>query len=119
MSVNLTLEIINGKWKPFILCYLGDHDMRNGELLRKLPNISQKVLTQQLRELERDGIVRRKNYDSMPPKVEYSLTSRGRSLQNILVELSKWGEERVQELNENGSNIIIGCKSNHIMHDCD
>ena len=115
MGINLTLKIISGKWKPSIICYLGARERRNGELRRHLSGISQKVLTQQLRELEEDGIVKRTNYGTVPPKVVYSLTKSGYSLRHILVDLSIWGERKAKEFNDNGNNITIETTSDLIM----
>ena len=89
-SMELTLDIIGGKWKPIIIWHLGDKTMRFNELKRKLPNITQKMLTQQLRSLEENELVNRKIYAQMPPKVEYSLTDYGRSLLPILSTLCIW-----------------------------
>ena len=89
--VETTLGIIGGKWKPLILYYLIQGTCRFNELRRRLPPITQQMLTQQLRELERDGIVRRQVYAEVPPKVEYSLTDLGRSLEPILLAMLAWG----------------------------
>lgn len=107
MGINLTLSIIAGKWKPSIICKLGIHQFRNGELLREISGISQKVLTQQLRELEADGIVKRTSYGTVPPKVVYSLTEDGQSLRKFLVALSEWGEQKAVKLNKAGHQIKI------------
>ncbi len=97
-SVELTLRIIGGKWKPIILFYLHKNGTRRfGELKKHMPNITQKMLTQQLRELEADGMVSRRVYPEVPPKVEYSLTKTGKSVGPILEQLCGWGrayEER-------------------------
>ncbi|HSJ03171.1 MAG: winged helix-turn-helix transcriptional regulator [Verrucomicrobium sp.] len=85
-----TLEVIGGKWKPIILHYLNEAPCRTGELSRLIPHASSKMLTQQLRELERDGIVKRKVYHQVPPKVEYSLTQRGESLRPIILAMGEW-----------------------------
>jgi DNA-binding HxlR family transcriptional regulator len=90
-SMELTLELIGGKWKPLIIWYLAENTMRFNELKRALPNITQKMLTQQLRGLERNGLVNRHIYTEIPPKVEYSLTSEGKSLLPILESLRQWG----------------------------
>jgi DNA-binding HxlR family transcriptional regulator len=90
-SIELTLHLIGGKWKVLILHYLGEKNMRFGELKRELPQITQKMLTKQLRELEQDGIVNRFVYNQVPPKVEYSLSDVGKSLLPILTTLSDWG----------------------------
>ncbi|NJM07416.1 helix-turn-helix transcriptional regulator [Candidatus Gracilibacteria bacterium] len=91
--VEVTLDIIGGKWKQLILYYLLQGTKRFNELRRMMPNVTQQMLTTQLRELERDGIVHRKVYAEVPPKVEYSLTERGRSLEPILLAMLAWGEE--------------------------
>ena len=78
--VKATMEIIGGKWKPIILYYLKDGTQRFGELQRLIPHITKKMLTQQLRELEWDKIIERKVFHQVPPKVEYSLSKYGKSL---------------------------------------
>ncbi len=90
-SMELTLGLIGGKWKPLIIWYLAENTMRFSELKRALPNITQKMLTQQLRALEESGLVNRHIYAEIPPKVEYSLTSAGKSLLPILKSLTQWG----------------------------
>lgn len=89
----LATDIIGGKWKALVLWCLKDSVKRNGELKRLIPNISQKMLTQQLRELEDSGIVNRIVYPVVPPKVEYKLTPMGEKLMPILLELHDWGKE--------------------------
>jgi DNA-binding HxlR family transcriptional regulator len=89
--VAVALEVIGGKWKPLILYQLRDGPMRFGELRRVVPQATQKMLTQQLRELERDGIINRKVYAVVPPKVNYSLTSYGQSLKPLLGLMCDWG----------------------------
>ena len=90
--VEVTLDAIGGKWKPAIVHYLLQDKKRFGELRRLMPKATHQMLTLQLRELERDGIVRRQIYAQVPPKVEYSLTERGRSLGPILRVMHEWGE---------------------------
>ncbi|AAS96896.1 winged helix-turn-helix transcriptional regulator [Nitratidesulfovibrio vulgaris] len=91
-SLELTLQVIGGKWKPIILWRIGqDGVLRFSELRRILPNITQKMLTQQLRELEADGMVHREVYPQVPPRVEYSLTELGRTLMPVLEHLILWG----------------------------
>jgi DNA-binding HxlR family transcriptional regulator len=87
------INVIGGKWKPVVLHMLSEETMRFGELKKNIPPISQKMLTQQLRELELDGIVKRTVYAEVPPRVEYSLTERGATLKPILEDLYQWGRE--------------------------
>jgi DNA-binding HxlR family transcriptional regulator len=91
-SVEMTLKVIGGKWKLVILCHLTDGVKRFGELKREMPDITQKMLTQQLRELEHDGIIDRKVYTQVPPKVEYSLTDYGQTIKGVLDVMSEWGQ---------------------------
>lgn len=107
LAVEATLDVIGGKWKPIILCHLGGRTLRTSELCRRIPNASQRVITKQLRELERDNIVKRKVYNQVPPKVEYSLTDEGKSLRDILLAMSDWGESRVKKEQENGEDVQI------------
>lgn len=89
--VEATLDLMGGKWKGVILFRLLEGTKRFGELQRLLCKISQRTLTNQLRQLESDGLVHRKVYPQVPPKVEYSLTEKGRSLGGILQNLYDWG----------------------------
>ncbi|GEO69143.1 winged helix-turn-helix transcriptional regulator [Levilactobacillus acidifarinae] len=103
IGVEATLDVISGKWKPQLLCHLSVRPQRTCDLRQELPEISQKVLTQQLRELMDDGIVQRQVYgDRAPFKVVYTLTTMGRSLGTVLVQMSIWGEHHVDELRESG-----------------
>ena len=86
-----TLEVFGGKWKPLLLYYLAEQPRRAGELLKLLPQASSKVITQQLRELERDGIVLRTVHRQVPPRVDYTLSKHGASLAPLLREMCKWG----------------------------
>src|SRR5690348_4235081 len=89
-----TLDVVGGDWKVPIVWHLFDGTKRFSELLRALEPITQKTLTQQLRELERDGIVSRKVYAQVPPKVEYSLTARGISLKEVVESMCNWGQRK-------------------------
>ncbi|HXY24104.1 MAG TPA: helix-turn-helix domain-containing protein [Candidatus Acidoferrum sp.] len=91
--VTLTTRIIGGKWKPSILFYLEGRIRRFNELQRLLVGPTKKMLTQQLRELERDGLVNRRVYAEVPPRVEYSMTKHGESLRPILRQMSAWGKK--------------------------
>lgn len=91
--MEFTLDLIGGKWKGVILYRLLDGTKRFGELRRLLCRISQRTLTQQLRELEQDGIVARRIFAEVPPRVEYSLTERGQTLAPVLSALMGWGIE--------------------------
>lgn len=90
--VKLTAEILGGKWKPLILFYLEGGTHRFSALQRLIPGTTKKMLTKHLRELERDGLVHRKVFAQVPPRVEYSLTRHGQSLRPILVSMSMWGK---------------------------
>lgn len=99
--VNTALEIITGKWKPSILLVLMAHGtLRFSELKRNLPNITQKMLTAQLRELEMNDIVHREIYQVVPPRVEYSLTEYGRTLMPILNAMNQWGKEHAVHMEQ-------------------
>lgn len=89
------MDIIGGKWKPSILFRLSTGTKRFSELQRLLKKVTQRTLTQQLRDLERDGMISRHIYAEVPPRVEYSLTDRGRSLEPVLALLFDWGVEHV------------------------
>jgi DNA-binding HxlR family transcriptional regulator len=91
--VEAALDVIGGKWKPLILWALGNEVMRFGVLQKALPGVNTKMLTKQLRELEEDGIIRRKIYPEVPPRVEYTITDFGKTLIPILNALCNWGAE--------------------------
>lgn len=94
----LTLDVIGGKWKPIILYYIGIRGViRYSELKRLIPNINERMLTKQLRELEADIVISRKVYPVVPPKVEYSVTEHGEKLISILEDLKGWGKEYAKE----------------------
>ena len=97
--VEATLDVIGGKWKVVILFHLtheGTH--RFAELRRKIPGVSERMLTQQLRELEEDGIVHREVYPEVPPKVEYSLTDYGKTLRPITEVMCEWGQRHIKRI---------------------
>lgn len=100
--VTTTLSVIGGKWKPIILFMLKPEKKRFGEIKKLIPAISQKMLTQQLRELEADGIIHRKVYPVVPPKVEYSMTDYGRTLSPILEAMVDWGKKHNRPDNGGG-----------------
>jgi DNA-binding HxlR family transcriptional regulator len=95
--VNTTLSVIGGKWKVLILYHLVEQTQRFNELRRLLPEITQRMLTLQLRELEEDGLIHREVYPVVPPKVEYSLTDFGRTLLPVIGSMHQWGVEYSQE----------------------
>lgn len=98
----MTLSVVGNKWKPLILCHLITGPMRTTDIRRTVKGISQKVLTDQLRQLEADGIIVRKVFNEVPPHVEYSITEYGKTLTNVLAAMSKWGEERIYFLQSKG-----------------
>jgi DNA-binding HxlR family transcriptional regulator len=93
--VTATLQLIGGKWKTIILYCLAPGTKRFGEIAVRIPDISRKVLTEQLKELEADGLILREQYKEIPPRVEYSLTDLGKSLSSVIRELEIWGTENV------------------------
>lgn len=95
--VEMTLDVIGGKWKPLIIYRLMDGTKRFGELQRLIPHVTRRMLTKHLRELETDGIIHREVYKQVPPKVEYSLTEKGRSLEPILTMMLAWGQANAGE----------------------
>jgi len=90
--VRAAVDVIGGKWKPLILFYLQHRTMRFNEFRRMIPDTTHKVLTQQLRDLERAEIITRKVYPEVPPRVEYSLSPSGETLRPVLAALAEWGE---------------------------
>lgn len=95
-EIEVTLEIISGKWKALLIWHMGERDViRFNEFKKIIPGITQKMLTQQLRSLEEDGLVIRKVYTQIPPMVEYSLSDEGKKLLPILRQMDEWGKEHV------------------------
>ncbi|GAA2072616.1 winged helix-turn-helix transcriptional regulator [Actinomadura alba] len=97
-GVTAAIAVIDGKWKTVLLWLLEYGPHRPGELLRRLPGLSEKVLTQTLREMEADGLVHREVHDVLPLKTVYSLTAFGRELCEVLAPLSDWGHRRLEKL---------------------
>lgn len=94
-AVEAAISLIDGKWKCVILYHLLAGTIRFNEMRRRIPCVTQRMLTNQLRELEVDGLIARRVYPQVPPKVEYSLSPLGRSLEPILVALGSWGESNM------------------------
>ena len=94
--VELTVDVIGGRWRTVLLSHLKEGVHRYGELRRLIPGISEKMLTQRLRELEADGLVSRRDLGTVPPHVEYDLTDEGRSLAPVLQALYDWGVGRAE-----------------------
>jgi DNA-binding HxlR family transcriptional regulator len=96
IPVEATLDVIGGKWKTLILCHLTYGAKRTSELKKSMPEITQKMLTQQLRELEEDGVITRTVFNQVPPKVVYELSELGESLKPIIDQMCEWGERYIQ-----------------------
>ncbi len=96
-GIDAALDVVSGKWKGLILWELHTHGVRRfAELRRALPGVSEKMLTQHLRQMEEDGLVHRRIYAEVPPRVEYSLTESGAALNEALRPLGEWGRERIR-----------------------
>lgn len=89
------MSLIDGKWKGVVLYHLFEGTHRFNEIRRRIPNVTQRMLTNQLRELEADGFILRTVYPEVPPKVEYSLTARGRTLEPVIAALKAWGDAHI------------------------
>ncbi|WP_082233029.1 winged helix-turn-helix transcriptional regulator [Halobacillus massiliensis] len=107
IPVEASLEVIGGKWKVVILCHLIKQELRTGELKRLMPKITQKMLTQQLRELEEDGVIDRIVHQQVPPKVVYKLTDYGWSLKPALDMLCAWGEQHIEKTHPNKEEVLV------------
>ena len=90
-ALDVTMDHIGGKWKTIVLWYLRKDRKRFSELRKLIPGITEKMLSMQLRQLEKDGLVSRKVHAEVPPRVEYALTAHGRTLLPLLEEIAKWG----------------------------
>ncbi len=99
-GVTAAIAVVDGKWKTALLWLLESGPHRPAELRRRLPGLSEKVLTEALREMAADGLVHREVYDVLPPKTVYSLTAFGRELAEALAPLSDWGHRRLEGLAE-------------------
>ncbi|MFE8989271.1 winged helix-turn-helix transcriptional regulator [Streptomyces collinus] len=99
-GVTAAIAVVDGKWKTGLLWLLESGPHRPAELRRQLPGLSEKVLTEALREMAADGLVHREVYDVLPPKTVYSLTAFGRELSEALAPLSDWGHRRLENLAE-------------------
>lgn len=91
-AVEATISLIDGKWKCVVLFHLLGGTARFNEIRRRIPSVTQRMLTNQLRELEADGLIVRQVYAQVPPKVEYSLSPLGRSMEPVLIALKSWGD---------------------------
>jgi DNA-binding HxlR family transcriptional regulator len=94
-GVEVALDLIGGKWKGLILYRLLPGQLRFNQLMRFLPNVTQRMLTKQLRELELDGLIHRTVYPEVPPRVEYKLSESGQKLEELLILLKQWGDEQI------------------------
>lgn len=97
-GLDAAIAVMGGKWKGLILFALSDTPVRFGALRRAVPGISERILIHQLRELEASGLVHREVYHQVPPKVEYSLTDFGRTLNTAIAPLGEWGEEHLERI---------------------
>lgn len=100
-AVEATLSMIDGKWKGVILYHLLGGTMRFNEIRRRLPNVTQRMLTNQLRELEVDGLITRTVFAQVPPRVDYALSDQGRSLEPALMALKDWGDRNMHLFRQN------------------
>jgi len=98
--IGATVDMIGGKWKPIIIWILMHESRRFGELHKSIPGIALKVLSRQLKELETDGIIIRKAYPEVPPRVEYSLSAKGESLRDIMKQMAAWSKNNIMGVQE-------------------
>ena len=104
--VEVTIDVVGGKWKGIILYHLLEGKKRFNEFRRLIPEITQRMLTLQLRELEQDGIIHREVYKQVPPKVEYSLTEFGLTLAPIIHQMVEWGLKHTKKLVESRAETV-------------
>ncbi|MFB4426262.1 winged helix-turn-helix transcriptional regulator [Streptomyces sp. QL37] len=106
-GIDAAFDVVSGKWKGLILWELDAHRVRRfAELRRGLPGVSEKMLTQHLREMEADGLVHREVYAEVPPRVEYSLTEHGHTLNQALGPLGAWGAERMRREGSDRADVV-------------
>ncbi|MCM3746470.1 helix-turn-helix transcriptional regulator [Paenibacillus pasadenensis] len=105
--VEMTMDVIGGKWKCIVIHHLLDGSKRYNELRRLMPKVTQRMLTLQLRELERDGLVVRRVYNEVPPKVEYSLTEFGRELAPLVRSMMNWALKHADTVMENRAKLLV------------
>ncbi|WP_448546730.1 winged helix-turn-helix transcriptional regulator [Thalassotalea fusca] len=105
--VEATLTVLSGKWKGIIMYYLLADTRRFNELRRLMPNITQRMLTKQLRELEADNLIARKIYPEIPPKVEYSVTEYGQTLAPVIKVLGEWGARHISQIDKSENSVAI------------
>jgi len=101
--VEVTLDLIDGKWKGVILYHLQDGRLRFGELRKRMPGITQRMLTKQLRALEQDDLVTRQVFAEVPPRVEYALSETGQRLRPVIDALKRWGEDHRARQHQNAA----------------
>jgi DNA-binding HxlR family transcriptional regulator len=96
-ALDVTMDYIGGKWKSVVLWYLRNQRMRFGELRKQIPDITEKMLSMQLKQLEQDGIVQREVFAEVPPRVEYCLTKEGKTMLPMLEALAEWGRNKAKK----------------------
>jgi DNA-binding HxlR family transcriptional regulator len=99
-GLDIALSVVGGKWKPIVLFHLGGGPRRFGELKRLVAGFSEKVLIQQVRELAEDGVIVRRDYGEIPPRVDYEMTAFGQTLARALMPLCAWGDENRQRIDK-------------------
>ena len=105
--IEVTMAIVGGKWKVVLLWHLRKEALRPTEIKKLIPDISDKMLTQQLRELQSDGLVEREDFGEVPPKVEYRLTKLGQTLVPLFRELGQWGKDFLESLGDESPTVVV------------